>query len=99
MSGGHFEYKQFVLNELANRIQEELDKQGVEKPKPIYDWEEPTYQTYPEEIQQIFKDAVKALKIAQIYVHRVDWYLSGDDGEESLKLCLNKDLEQLNKEY
>lgn len=99
MSGGHFEYKQFVLNELANRIQEELDKQGVEKQKPIYDWEEPTYQTYPEEIQQIFKDAVKALKIAQIYVHRVDWYLSGDDGEESLKLCLNKDLEQLNKEY
>lgn len=44
-----------------------------------------------------FKLAVKYLKIAEVYTHRIDWLLSGDDGEESFLERLDEDLEKLNK--
>jgi hypothetical protein len=42
------------------------------------------------------EEAVKVLKIAQVYAHRVDWFLCGDDGEESFLRRLDEDLEKLN---
>jgi hypothetical protein len=42
------------------------------------------------------EEAVKVLKIAQVYAQRVDWFLSGDDGEESFLRRLDEDLENLN---
>jgi hypothetical protein len=41
------------------------------------------------------KEAVKALKIAQVYAQRVDWLLSGDDGEESFLRRLDDELKKL----
>ena len=41
------------------------------------------------------KNAVKVLRIAQIYAHRVDWYFSGDDGEKSFIERLKEDLDKL----
>jgi hypothetical protein len=41
------------------------------------------------------KEAVKALKIAQVYAQRVDWLLSGDDGEESFLSRLDDELKKL----
>jgi hypothetical protein len=41
------------------------------------------------------KEAVRVLRIAQIYAHRVDWYFSGDDGEESFIERLKEDLNKL----
>jgi hypothetical protein len=36
------------------------------------------------------------LKIAQVYAQRVDWLVSGDDGEESFITRLDEDLNKLN---
>ena len=41
------------------------------------------------------KEAVKALKIAQVYAQRVDWLFSGDDGEESFLSRLEEELKKL----
>lgn len=47
---------------------------------------------YPDEVIEEFKNAVKYLSIAYVYAQRVDWLVSGDDGEESFMERLKKDL-------
>ena len=106
MSGGAFDYKQYHIKQIAEDIQSELNKQGREKSKEeqymmgdYYEkYPEARFEiTYPKEIQDRMNEAVKALEIAHIYAQRVDWYLSGDDGDESFLKRLNEELNQ-NKE-
>jgi hypothetical protein len=106
MSGGAFEYKQYHIKQIAEEIQSELDKQGKERSKEeLYmmgdyyeEYPEERFEiTYPKEIQDRMSEAVKALEIAHIYAQRVDWYLSGDDGDESFLRRLKEELNQ-NKE-
>jgi hypothetical protein len=105
MSGGAFDYNQYKIRQIWEDIQQELDKQGKEKPKEdlrYYDKE--YFEKYPEErfehiyredVQQIFKEGIEILKKAEIYAQRIDWYLSGDDGEDSLVSRLKTDLDAL----
>ena len=44
------------------------------------------------------KDAYRQIRIAEIYARRVDWVMSGDDGEDDLQERLSKDLEAFEKE-
>ena len=101
MSGGHFNYNQYRITEIADSIEKALNKQGKEIPrgKRWYDDEhylkypgDKFYETYPEEIQEKMQEAVKQLRIAAIYAQRVDWFLSGDDGEESFIKRLDEEL-------
>jgi len=41
------------------------------------------------------QDAIECLKKAYVYAHRVDWFLAGDDGEESFIERLKSDLSKL----
>lgn len=84
MSGGHFDYKQYYIDDIADSIERTMENQGCDEEDG-----------YTEETIQIMKDAVKALRKAAIYAHRVDWFLSGDDGEDSLKKRLEEDLKSL----
>lgn len=104
MSGGEFDYKQYVLQELSDSIERTLANQGKEKPKEELWGREDYYEkypeeklnyTYPEEIQEKMREAIKALKIAHVYAQRVDWYLSGDDGEESFLSRLEEELNEI----
>ena len=102
MSGGAFDYNQYRIREIWEDIQQELDRQGQEKPEEYLRYygkeyldkypEEKFYPVYPEEVQKIFRDGIKALKIAEIYAQRIDWYLSGDDGEDNLIKRLKEEL-------
>jgi len=104
MSGGHFDYKQYQINEIIDSIERELNSQGKPKSKSEL-WmdddyykkypEEKYYITHPKEIQEEFKNAIKILKQASVYTQRIDWYLSGDDGEESFLSRLNNELNKL----
>lgn len=49
----------------------------------------------PEELIPHFRDVLYHLQMAQIYTHRIDWYLSGDDGEQSFLDRLCEDLLEL----
>jgi hypothetical protein len=103
MSGGKFDYQQVIIRQIWQDIQEELDKQGKERQVNNV-WEKEYYEKYPEarfeevyreDIQQIFKDGIDILKKAEVYAQRIDWFLSGDDGEDSLVSRLKFDLEKL----
>jgi len=99
MSGGHFSYFQRSILDIADDIETELENQGKEC--HVDRWEEEHYpegkfyETYTPEIQQHFKDAIHTLKKAYIYAQRIDWYLSGDDGEESFLQRLKQELSEL----
>jgi len=104
MSGGHFDYKQYWINDIADSIELELDRQGKEKPrdelyynKEYYDEypEDKFYPTYSEIVQEKMKEAIKQLRIAAVYAQRIDWFLSGDDNEESFIERLGEELENI----
>jgi hypothetical protein len=50
---------------------------------------------YSDEVIMKFKEGIEALKKAYVYAQRIDWLLSGDDGEESFLRRLEEDLEEL----
>ena len=107
MSGGHFEYNQRRIRDIHEQIQEELDQQGREKPEDeLRYFDKEYFEKHPEErfdivyredIQKIFEDGIEVLKIAEIYAQRIDYFISDDDGEESLISRLKEDLDNLNK--
>ena len=91
MSGGHFEYKQYQVDELAAEIDRviakvyktrEAVKNTPDDPcHPDYCWEK-SY-LFSDETLAKFAEARDTLKRAGIMAQRVDWLLSGDDGEET----------------
>jgi hypothetical protein len=113
MSGGTFDYNQYRIRDIANDIEQEIAKSGKPKSqrelKDEGGWRDNDewYKKYPEdlnhhklrdEILEEFKNAYEALRKAEIYAQRVDWYLAGDDGEDSFLERLKSDLELLKSE-
>lgn len=45
------------------------------------------------------KEVYKQLRIADIYATRVDWMMSGDDGEGTMKERLARDLKDFEEEF
>ena len=104
MSGGTFEYAQRRIADIHEEIQSQLDKQGKLRDKEDLWMQKEYYEKYPEEkfehtfredVQEVFKEGIEILKKAEIYAQRIDWYLAGDDGEDSLIRRLKSDLESL----
>jgi hypothetical protein len=79
MSGGHFDFKQNVLKELSH----ELTVEAISKDFP-----------YDRKTQDKFFYACYLLDKAAIYLHRIDWLLSGDDGEVEFHRRLKEELEK-----
>lgn len=86
MSGGHFDYQQWHLDDIANQIEHVVDN-NTEK----------DYWNYSEETLDEFRTAISLLRVARVYVQRIDWLLSDDDGEETFHERLKKDLEKTGK--
>lgn len=108
MSGGHFDYQQHSMIDIAEGIESIILKNKVEKPQDVLreetwrdkDWydkypEDKLYYNFPDEVIDKFKEGVIKLKEAYIYAQRVDWLLSGDDGDDTFLTRLRKDLEEL----
>ena len=53
---------------------------------------------YKPETLQLMQDTIKAMRKAEIYSHRLEWYFSGDDGEETLHKNLAEDLKEFENE-
>lgn len=108
MSGGAYDYSQYHIQTIAEYIQSIIDKNKVEKSPEVLrqeswrdmDWynkypEDKLYYNYSDEIISKFKEAVTKLKEAYVYAQRIDWLLSGDDGEENFLRRLQEDLKKL----
>lgn len=119
MSGGHFDYEQWHIQDIADRLEEyingrELNDRDIDEyiHDAFYFWEDenkkeaeryvrehhrtlPNQYGYSEETITEFKNGLDILRFAYIYAQRIDWLLSGDDGEESFHERLKKELEEL----
>lgn len=89
MSGGYFNYDQFKIQEIADKIERALN--GAQ--------EEHEFEGYISNpaVRARLRHAIHALKIAFIYAHRADWFFSCDDGEESFCRRLDEDLDTFEK--
>ena len=110
MSGGAFNYDQYKIGYMVDQIEEIVVKNGVEKtPEDLKNegWRDPDWYKkypedlfhykYPDEVIEKMKEGIEVLKSAQIYAHRIDWLLSGDDGEESFLRRLEEELNEIKK--
>ena len=91
MSGGHFAYVQFRMEDIAVEIDELVEQNDVPGRDDFCN-------SFPEKIIERFKVAAHTIRRAQEMAQRVDWLVSGDDGEESfmsrwdneVRSCYNK---------
>ena len=99
MSGGYFNYDQWKISEIADDVERLVYKNGRAKTDKelIDDWfpEEKYHYAYPEEVVEEFKKGLDILKKAYVYAQRIDWLLSGDDGEDNFLRRLKEDLGKL----
>lgn len=110
MSGGHFDYLQHHIGDIAEEVKDVIVKNKVEVPNcdheswdydkdgNLYDWAK-YYYCFEEKTISRFKEAYRKLKEAEIYAQRIDWLLSGDDGEDTFHERLERDLEELNENF
>lgn len=110
MSGGKFNYDQHKIKYMAEIVEHYIEQNGRPKTREeLKDegWRDPewykrypedlNHYKYPDEVIEKFKEAVVILRKAAIYGQRIDYLMSGDDGEESFLKRLQEELEQLNK--
>lgn len=95
MSGGHFDYDQYRIKNMAEEIESIIEKVNMPIPKKDKDpWDtRDVYYDFTDETVKEFKRAVHYLRMAEIYTTRVDYLMSGDDGEESFHRRLKEELE------
>jgi len=106
MSGGHFDYKQYEIDQIVDSIETIIENNGRKKTDEELkdehwrrpDWyeqypEDLYHYKYPDEVIERFKEGVDVLRKAAIYAQRIDWLLSGDDGEESFLRRLKEELD------
>lgn len=116
MSGGTFDYKQYCLDEIAEKIEQEIIDNGSAIPFDLLEsWDKREWSAdhndancteenynkdpmhmyeYTEDIIKEFKVAHVLLKLAALYAQRIDWLLSGDDGEDSFRGRLEREIEK-----
>lgn len=110
MSGGHYDYMQYQIDRIAEEVKDVIVKNNIEMPNKnherwdydedgnLYDWAK-YYYCFDEKTVEKFKEGYKKLKEAYIYAQRIDWLLSGDDGEETFHERLKSDLEELENNF
>ena len=76
MSGGHFDYMQYRISDIATMIDELIASNDTP------DEDGYSYNYTPDTINK-FLLASATLKVAAKMAQRIDWLVSGDDSEES----------------
>ena len=105
MSGGKWEYIQYRLNDIVDDIKSEIEKSGRKKSdkelkeESWYDpeWydkypEDKFHYKYPDEVIEEFKKSIEIISKAETYIHRIDWLLCGDDGDDTFIERLKEEL-------
>ena len=104
MSGGHFDYLQFRLSEIVESIKDEIynnNRPPHKEPSNRWEeedneiWEKNGCRTWSKETIEEFQKAIYYLRRAEAYATRVDWLLSGDDGEKSFHRRLKNDIQEI----
>lgn len=76
----------------------EIKSYAYEEYEADEDGEIPYFPDYSEETIKEFRKGVAILKKAQVYANRIDWLMSGDDGEDNFHKRLKEKLKELEEE-
>lgn len=91
MSGGHFDFKQYEIGRIADEVEQLIYNNN--KPDELG-----FCNNFSEETLDHFRQGIKLLKAAEVYAQRIDWLVSGDDGENTFHERLIDDLNRLERE-
>ena len=92
MSGGYFDYKDHYINDIADKIQRLID---TNEDETLNRWGDQNGRFLKPETIARFQEAVLVLHIAAVAVHRIDWYISGDDGEETFSKLWDEEIKNI----
>jgi hypothetical protein len=82
MSGGYFDYEQCRMQNMANRLASVIE----------------TDDEHSKETMAEFGKGLTALRVAAVYLERIDFLICGDESEETFHKRLQEDLLPLPKE-
>lgn len=88
MSGGEFDYIQYRFEDIATQIDIIIKNNSECGDK----WEP---NNFSKKTIEEFKKGAELIRKAQIYLQRIDWLVSGDDGEDCFHTRLKEDIGQL----
>jgi len=88
MSGGHFNYNQYIINDISDEIQDIINNNNIPD-------EYNCCSNYSEKTIEALTTTIAILKVAQAMTHRIDWLISGDDSEETFHVRLKEDMDKL----
>lgn len=78
MSGGHFDYNQYRIADIADQIERDLRTIGkTNEYGVIID--------IPSDIADKMLETLASLRKCENMVHAIDWYMSGDTGDDSFR--------------
>lgn len=86
MSGGHFDYKQYYIDCIADEVEQLILTNDQEDGNQ-----------FSEETIEEFKKGLELLRQAYVYAQRIDWLVSCDDSEENFHERLKQELSDLSK--
>lgn len=92
MSGGYFDHQQYNIERIADDVEQLIiSNYSTEKDE----WgDDIGYHFSPETVEE-FKIGLEHLRKGFIYAQRIDWLVSGDDGEDSFHTRLQSDLKKV----
>jgi hypothetical protein len=82
MSGGYFDYYQYHIEQVADKLEVAIEQYKED---------------LNEETIDEFEATLIMLRICQKSVHRIDWLLSGDDSEATFHERLHEELSKLTR--
>lgn len=89
MSGGHFNYNQYKIQQIADELEQIILNAQKDDAK---DWEKFSPETLNE-----FRKGLYILRQAYVYAQRIDWLVSADDGEDSFHRRLQSELSKISQ--
>ena len=92
MSGGHFNYTQDMIREIADEVERLIETNDSEETDLYGD---KIGYSFQEEIIEKFREAVLTLRMAEVMARRIDWLVSGDDDEEAFLRRWDEDLSEI----
>lgn len=94
MSGGHFDYQQYRALDIAAMIDELI---ASNEDTSLDEFGSPRGRDYSAATIAKFKEASATLKRAAAMAQRVDWLVSGDDGEDSFHKRWDEEMGKLSE--
>ena len=92
MSGGYFNYDQYRIRQISDSVDDLIEKNDSQD---LGDYGCKIGKNYAPEVIEKFRKGLAYLRIAEVYAQRIDWLVSGDDGEDAFMQRLADDLYKL----